>query len=158
MAKPAAHFSDFVLEQLAALHDVKSGRFFSGVGLSSGGTQFGFVMGSTLYFVVDASTRPKYESMGSRCFSYDTKTKRIDVRKYYEVPADTLEDPEQLVALARESLRIAFQLKTPAPGQKRKPKSKITQKNRKHDASSRPFINSLPKRPAKKKTAKNRTR
>jgi len=45
--------------------------------------------------------------MGSDCFSYDTKKKRVAVKKYYSVPADMLEDQEQLVALARESIRVA---------------------------------------------------
>jgi DNA transformation protein len=65
------------------------------------------IMGSSLYFVVDDTTRPRYEKMGSGCFSYDTKKKRVAVKKYYSVPADLIEDQEQLVALAQESIRVA---------------------------------------------------
>jgi DNA transformation protein and related proteins len=97
----------FVMDQLASLRGIASGSFFGGVGLTSGGTQFAMIMGNSLYFVVDDTTRPKYEKMGSSCFSYDTKKKRVAVKKYYSVPADLIEDQEQFVALAKESIRVA---------------------------------------------------
>ena len=45
--------------------------------------------------------------MDSGCFSYLTKKGRIEVRKYYAVPVELIEDQEQLIALAKESIRIA---------------------------------------------------
>ncbi len=98
---------EYVVEQLASLRHVTNTPFFGGIGLSSDGTQFAMVMGSVLYFVVNDTTRPKYEKMGSGCFSYSTKKGRVDVRKYYAVPADLLEDQDELVALARESIKVA---------------------------------------------------
>jgi len=65
------------------------------------------LMGNSLYFVVDEVTRPKYEKLGSHCFSYQTKKGRVDVKRYYLVPANLIDDPEQLVALARESIGVA---------------------------------------------------
>lgn len=100
-------YVDFVMEQLAPLRGVESSRFFGGIGLSVEGVQFAMVMGSTLYFVVDDTTRPKYERMKSSCFSYETKKRRVDVKKYYEVPAELIEDQDGLVSLAKESIRIA---------------------------------------------------
>jgi DNA transformation protein and related proteins len=107
MTATTSTYLDFVLEQLAPLSNVSSGRFFGGVGLSSSGTQFAMIMGNSLYFVVDAVTRAKYQAMGSKHFSYATQKRRVDVHKYYEVPAEVLDDQEQLVALARESVRVA---------------------------------------------------
>lgn len=103
----SSDYVEFVKDQLASLRGVSIGRFFGGIGLCSEGTQFAMIMGSALYFFVDDSTRPKYERMGSGCFSYSTKKGRVDVRKYYAVPAEVIEEQEQLVALARESIRIA---------------------------------------------------
>lgn len=100
-------YVEFVLDQLTSLRGVKSGRFFGGIGLSLDGAQFAMIMGSSLYFVVDDATRGKYEKWGSSCFSYGTKKGRIEVRKYYTAPADMIEDREQLVELAQESIRIA---------------------------------------------------
>lgn len=107
MSTGSSDYVEFVKDQLASLRGVSTSRFFGGIGLSSEGTQFAMIMGSVLYFVVDDSTRPKYERMGSDCFSYSTKKGRVDVRKYYAVPAEVIEEQEQLVALARESIRIA---------------------------------------------------
>ena len=100
-------YVEFVLEQLAALDGVVSARFFGGVGLSCDGVLFAMIMGNALYFAVDDVTRPKYVAMGSSCFSYNTRKRRVDVTRFYAVPAQTLEEPEELVALAKESIRVA---------------------------------------------------
>jgi DNA transformation protein and related proteins len=107
MSTSGSGYVEFVKDQLTSLRGVSIGRFFGGIGLSFGGTQFAMIMGSTLYFVVDDSTRLKYERMGSDCFSYSTKKGRVEVRKYYAVPAEVIEEQEQIVALAQESIRIA---------------------------------------------------
>jgi len=107
MAAGNSHYVEYVLEQLAALRSVTSKPFFGGMGLSADGIQFAMIMGSVLYFVVNDVTRPKYEKMGSVCFSYSTKKRQVDVKKYYAVPADLIEDQDELVALARESIKAA---------------------------------------------------
>ena len=35
--------------------------------------------------------------MGADCFSYTSKKGRVDVKKYYEVPAEFLEDQDRLL-------------------------------------------------------------
>lgn len=111
MTKPSPEYTDFVLEQLAPLGAVQSGRFFGGVGLTSEGTQFAMLMGHSLYLVVNETTRPQYEEMGGTCFWYKTRKGRVNVRKYYEVPAEILDDQDRLIALAQDSIRIAHQEK-----------------------------------------------
>jgi DNA transformation protein len=105
--KVSPEFIEFVKEQLASLHDLASRRLFGGVGLSAQGIQFAILHGNTLYFVVDDTTRAAYEAMGSQCFSYTTSQRHVDVRRYYAVPAELIEDRERLSALARESLEVA---------------------------------------------------
>ncbi|HEY4367804.1 MAG TPA: TfoX/Sxy family protein [Steroidobacteraceae bacterium] len=117
-------YVDFVLEQLAPLGGVVSARFFGGVGLSREGTLFAMIMGSTLYFRVDDVTRPKYIAMGSSCFSYATKKGPVDVTRFYGVPAETLEDQEQLVALAGEAFRVASGAKQQRSGSVRRSRAK----------------------------------
>ena len=113
-----ADFLEFVKDQLAPILEVTSGRFFGGAGLSADGVQFAMIMGNALYFVVSDATRAKYEAMGSACFSYTTKKGRVDVKKYFEVPAEFLEDPDRLLQLAHESIDAARRAKRPA---KKKP-------------------------------------
>lgn len=100
-------YADFVLEQLAPLRGVTGARFFGGFGLSQGGALFGMVMNSAFYLAVDDTTRPRYIAMGSNCFSYSTKKGRVDVTRFYAVPAHLLEDQEALVELAKEAVRVA---------------------------------------------------
>jgi len=105
--KTSPDFVDFVKDQLAALRDLKSARLFGGVGLTADGVQFAIIIDNVLYFAVDDTTRPAYEAMGSQCFSYSTRVRRVEVRRYYALPADLLEDREHLVMLARESVEVA---------------------------------------------------
>lgn len=111
MTGSTQEYIDYVLEQLQSVHALTSGRFFGGLGVKSGRVQFAMIMGNSLYFVVDDSTRPKYEAMGSTCFWYTTKKGRINVRKYYRVPDELFEDQALLLQWAQEAARIADTLK-----------------------------------------------
>jgi len=98
---------------LEPIGPVRTTRFFGGVGVLSGTVQFAMVMGNSLYFVVDDSTRPKYEQAGMAPFSYMTKKGRVQVRRYYELPEEILTDPKLLQVWANESKRIAAKDKKP---------------------------------------------
>lgn len=114
MSQTSSQFVEFIVEQLAEVAGVTKARFFGGIGLAAHSTQFAMIMGTSVYFVVDKVTRPKYEKLGSQCFAYDTKAKRVQVNKYFEVPAEVIEDREALVAWAREAVQVAQSLKKPA--------------------------------------------
>ncbi len=112
MSKGTSDFVEFVKEQLHAVHAFSTTRMFGGVGLTSSGIQFGMIMSNSLYFVVDDETRPAYEKMGSSCFSYVTRKGRINVKRYYEVPAEAIEEPDRLIELATSSIAIASRPKS----------------------------------------------
>jgi len=103
----SAEYTEYILEQLAPVGPLTTGRFFGGMGLSRGGVQFAMIMGNSLYFVVDDTTREKYAAAGMGCFSYLTKKRRVLVRKYFELPEDVLTDPEELRRWAKESMQVA---------------------------------------------------
>lgn len=107
MGDSNADFVAYVKEQLASIRHLTSARFFGGIGMAAEGVQFAMVMDNALYFVVDAGTRPRYEALGSTCFNYMTKKGRVDVHRYFEVPAIAIEEPERLVALAHEAIDAA---------------------------------------------------
>lgn len=107
MGRNSKDYVDFVEEQLAPIPGLASSRFFGGIGLSADGVLFAMIMDNALYFAVGDVTRPRYESMGSRCLWYSTKKGRVDVKKYYELPAEVFEDPDQLLAFAREAVEVA---------------------------------------------------
>ena len=107
----STQFADYVLELLESVGSVRTSRFFGGVGISRGDVQFAMIMGSSLYLVVDDSTRPKYENAGMAPFSYTTKKGRIQVRRYFELPEDILTDPDELRIWVRESIEVAGKVK-----------------------------------------------
>jgi DNA transformation protein len=111
--KTTPEFMAFVQEQLEPLRGVVLRRMFSGAGLAIDGHNFAMLIDNTLYFTVDDETRPRYEAMGSHCFSYPRGARQVDIRSYYMVPADLLEDRDALLSLAREAMAVG--LRKPRP-------------------------------------------
>ena len=111
----SAEYTEYVLELLEPLGRVRTSRFFGGIGLSLGGAQFAMIMGNSLYFAVDDSTRPKYEKAGMAPFSYLTKKGRIQVRRYFELPEEILTDPQALKLWADESIQLVVKEKKLKP-------------------------------------------
>lgn len=103
-------FLDYVVDQLAASGPVKPRRMFGGVGLYLDGIFFGLVAEDVLYFKVDDTNKPDYVAVGSGPFRpYGSETYEM---RYYEVPGDVLEDPEQLKEWAIKALTVAKKKKT----------------------------------------------
>lgn len=98
-------FRDYVLEQLSRVGEVTPRRMFGGVGLYHDARFFAVMDNDELYFKVDDASRPKYEKAGSGPF--DPMPDHGAMRGYYEVPADVLEDRDELAAWAREAVAIA---------------------------------------------------
>ncbi|MEX0923003.1 MAG: TfoX/Sxy family protein [Rhodovibrionaceae bacterium] len=100
-------FRDYLLELLAPLGPVGTKRFFSGSGLTFEDSLFGFIMGDTAYLRVDDRTRPRFAAAGAAPFAYTTKARRVTVEAYYELPAELLDAPEELIAWARDAIAVA---------------------------------------------------
>ena len=100
-------FINFVREFLLPVGVIKDDSFFGGFAFKHNNKQFAMIMGNTLYFCVDSSTRAKYEALGMVPFSYSTKKGLVQVKKYYSVPEDLFEDQEQLIIWANESIQVA---------------------------------------------------
>lgn len=117
-------YTDYVLEQLEASGRVTAKRLFGGVGLSRGAVHFALIMNGTLYFAVDDETRPRYEAAGMGPFAYDTRKRRVQVRRYYELPEDVLLDRDALRVWMDESLAAAERARRPKRkrGAKRRPR------------------------------------
>ena len=63
-------FSDFVLDQLAPLGDVRARAMFGGVGIYSETVMFGLIADDQLYFRVDELSRARFVEAGQTPFSY----------------------------------------------------------------------------------------
>jgi DNA transformation protein len=96
----------YVLDQLAGLGCVRSRRMFGGVGLYANELFFGLIFGGGLYLKVDDASRSRFVARGMGPFK-PFPDKPDYVMGYYEVPADVIEEAEELVAWARTALRVA---------------------------------------------------
>ena len=103
----SAEFIEYVMELLEPIAAIEGKKFFGGYGIKSHHTQFAMIMENSLYFVVNEKSRPKYEALGKQPFSYNTKKGLVNVKRYYEVPEDLLEDQQTLLEWAKESIIIA---------------------------------------------------
>ena len=104
-------FISFIEEQLEPLGPLAAGRFFGGHAFKQDGAQFAMVMGNTLYLRVDDETRPGFREEDSEPFSYTTKRGRVLVDSYYAAPERLMDDPDELVAWAREAIGAARRAK-----------------------------------------------
>ena len=100
-------FIEYIRELLAPLGELKDGKFFGGFAFKSGSKQFAMIMSNTLYFCVNDETRPKYEAQGMEPFSYTTKKGIVKVRKYFSVPEDLFENPDDFINWANEAIQSA---------------------------------------------------
>lgn len=92
--------------RIEAFGPVSVRRFFAGAALVADGLQFGFVMKGTLYLRVDDASRPDFETLGARPFSYASGSRTVTVASYYEAPDDVLENADELCSWAARA-RIA---------------------------------------------------
>jgi DNA transformation protein and related proteins len=109
-------FVDYVVEQLSRWGEVSVRRMFGGAGLYREGAMFAVVADDVAYLKVDDSNRDDFLRAGSAPFEpYPDKIKTT-IRTYYAIPADILENSDELAQWAQRSWAVAKQ-------QRRKPKS-----------------------------------
>jgi DNA transformation protein len=152
-------YLQYVLEQLAGLPGVRSNRMFSGAGLYQDEVFFGLLFGETLYFKVDDSNRPDYESRGMAQFRPYKDRPQVSFT-YYEVPPEVLEDRQKLVAWAGRAVEAAVAIqaakaakRTPRKGPKRKALKRKTLQ-RKAPGRTAPKPKTAQRRPSPRKQPK----
>ena len=108
-------YRDFVLEQLRRVLPVSARSMFGGVGIYAGKLFFALIAKDRLYFKVNDATRPEFERLGMepfRPFGDDS------AMGYYELPADVLEDVNQLADWMKRSIDVAANAKRPIRSKK----------------------------------------
>jgi DNA transformation protein len=98
-------FRDFVLDQLSQLGRFETKNMFGGVALLHEGKAFAKIKHDKVWLKVDDSNREDFESLGMKQYTYGKDGGRK--LNFYETPVDVLEDADELVAWARESMRVA---------------------------------------------------
>ncbi len=107
------------LELLAPLGRTSSRRMFSGHALYIDGLCMALIIRDTLYLKVDDTSRPLYERLGCKPFSYDTKDGERHALGYYTAPDEAMESPAEMTPWARRALAAAVAARAKAPAKKK---------------------------------------
>lgn len=99
-------FLGYVRDQLRRWGPVEIRRMFSGHGIFRGDLMFALINADILYLRTDDSNRGKFLAAGMSSFSFTREGKSVPTR-YYEVPAEVLDDQEHLAQWAAQSFVAA---------------------------------------------------
>jgi len=99
-----ANYIQYVLDLLRVIGPVSAKRMFGGAGLYLDGSFFALIADDVLYFKVDDTNKADYLNAGTAPF----KPFGTYEMSYYEVPADVLEDDEQLKEWAQKAVVAAM--------------------------------------------------
>ena len=92
-------YIDWVMELLSPVGDITNRAMFGGYGIFENGIMFALVSKEpSLYFKASESNIGFFE---------EAKSKRFKPMPYYEVPADILEDVDELSIWAKRSIEVA---------------------------------------------------
>jgi DNA transformation protein and related proteins len=112
-------FAEFLREQLAPLGRLKIRRMFGKSGVFCDGLMFAMVTEDLLYFRVDDGNRATFaEAQSFPPLSYESRGRSIDL-SFWRAPDRLFDEPDELIAWAREALaaagRVAAKRAPPAP-------------------------------------------
>lgn len=125
----SAGFREYVREQIESVAPLSMRAMFGGVGLYSGGVFFALIDNDTLFFKVDDRNRPDFESRGMQPFR-PFGDERYSMQ-YYEVPAEVLEDREDLRTWIRGAVAAALRKGKQKPSTKHARKKAPARRRRK---------------------------
>ncbi len=103
-----------IADWLRRMGPIRVTRFFGGAGLAKDGIQFAFVIKGVLYLRADEWSRPEFEALGAKPFTYAGRSQAVKVASYYEAPEEIVDDPDELSRWSAEALRAALAAKPPA--------------------------------------------
>lgn len=97
-------YRTYIVEQLAALPALSTRGMFGGLGIYSDAWFFALIDDDVLFFKVDAANREDYVSRGMKAFMPFPGQPSLG---YFQVPADVIEEAEELTRWARRSVEVA---------------------------------------------------
>ena len=125
-------FAEFLREQLAPLGPLSLRRMFGKTGVFCDGVMLAMVSDNTLYFRVDDDNKAFFkEAAAFPPLNYAKKGESIDLA-FWRAPERLFDEPEELVAWARQALAAAHRVaaKRERAGPKAKPKRKFSRHHR----------------------------
>jgi DNA transformation protein len=105
-------YREFVLEQLGRLTPVTGKSMFGGVGIYAQGLFFALIAEDRLYFKVNDATPPDFERRGMEPFRPFGEDSAMG---YYEIPADVVENVNQLETWMKKAIDVAARARQGKP-------------------------------------------
>ncbi len=107
MAKDSS-FHDYVIgEVFREIPGVTSRPMFGDWGVYRDGIFFAIIAGGRLYFKADETNQADYEQAGSEPFVYKGKDGKKMTMSYWELPAEVMEQPDELATWVEKSLQAS---------------------------------------------------
>lgn len=106
MAVKSDTFREFVVEQLQGVKGVSCRAMFGGYGLYAGERFFGIIYKGRLYFKVSEASKSRYTAEGMKPFK---PSANMTLKSFYEVPADALEDSDEIAGWAAMAIEASKQ-------------------------------------------------
>ncbi len=103
-------YLEYLKELLEWLPQLRAKRMFGGAGLYSDEIFFAIADDAGLYLKADAQSVEFYKKGGGEQFTYESKGK-VGKMNFWSVPADVLEDDEELRTWVRVALDTALRAK-----------------------------------------------
>ena len=113
-------FGEWVREQFAALGQLKIKRMFGGAAVYAHGLIFALLDDGVVWLKADEVNAPLLAAAGARQFTFPAKDGKVMTMAYWSLPESALDDPDEAVAWARQSIDAA--LRKAAVRKPRKPK------------------------------------
>jgi DNA transformation protein len=111
-------FAELLLETLAPLGRITVRNMFGGGGVYCEGIIFGLVIGGdNLYLKADQSTQAAFVAEGCGPFVHEAKGRPIAM-PYWRMPERLLDEPDEMVAWARQAIAVARRAKSENRGKK----------------------------------------
>jgi DNA transformation protein and related proteins len=122
-------FAEFLREQLAPLGPLALRRMFGKTGVFCDGVMLGMVTDNTLYFRVDDDNKALFkEAEAFPPLNYAKKGESIDLA-FWRAPERLFDEPDELVAWARQALAAAHRVAARRGRSKPKQQAKRTPKS-----------------------------
>jgi len=115
-------FQEFLQDQLAQFGPIGIRRMFGGAGVFRESLMFGLVVDETLYLKTGNTNREDFERAGMEPFTYMRKSKPASLG-YHQVPADVLEDPQEMRDWSEKAFAVALAAARTKPSRKRRRKA-----------------------------------
>ena len=115
-------FGEWVREHFAALGPLEIKRMFGGASVYANGLIFALLDDGVVWLKADEVNAPLLQAAGARQFTYSAKDGQEMAMAYWSLPENALDDPDEAVDWARQSIDAALRKAVARKPRKPKPK------------------------------------